>query len=70
MRQEEKIYCSKESNHGNNRGYILYKVVHKKGKGHEYIYSHIQKNHHIISKQVVTVVDLGYHGIEKDYPAV
>jgi hypothetical protein len=34
------------------------------------IYSHIQKDHPIISKQVVTVVDLGYHGIEKDYHAV
>ncbi len=50
----------------NNRGYILHKVAHKKGKRHDYdVY---KKNHPVIPKQVVTVVDLGYLGIEKDYP--
>ena len=52
----------------NNRGYILHKVAHKKGKRHEY---NIYKENHpaaVIPKQVVTVVDLGYHGIEKDFP--
>jgi DDE superfamily endonuclease len=50
----------------NNRGYILHKVAHKKGKRHDYdVY---KKDHPIIPKQVVTVVDLGYLGIEKDYP--
>ena len=32
------------------------------------IYSIYEKNHPVTSKQVVTVVDLGYLGIEKDYP--
>ncbi len=32
------------------------------------IYSIYKKNHPVTSKQVVTVVDLGYLGIEKDYP--
>jgi hypothetical protein len=31
------------------------------------IYSIYKKNHPIISKQVVTVVDLGYLGMEKDF---
>jgi len=39
---------------------------HKKGRRHDYdIY---KENHPIIPKQVVTVVDLGYLGIEKDFP--
>ncbi len=51
----------------NNHGYILHKVAHKKGKRHDYnVY---KKNHPVIPKQVVTVVDLGYLGIEKDFPS-
>ena len=48
----------------NNRGHILHKIRHKKGRKHDYdIY---KKNHTITPKQVVTVVDLGYLGIEKE----
>ena len=37
-----------------------------KKDGHDYnVY---KKNHSVISKQVVTVVDLGYLDIEKDFP--
>ena len=32
------------------------------------IYSIYKKNHPITPKQVVTVVDLGYLGMEKDFP--
>ena len=32
------------------------------------IYSIYKKNHPVTPKQVVTIVDLGYLGIEKDYP--
>jgi hypothetical protein len=50
-----------------NRGYILHKVAHKKGKRHDY---DVYKNDHpVIPKEVVTVVDLGYLGVEKDIPA-
>ena len=51
----------------NNRGYILHKVAHKNGKRHDY---NIYKENHpaVIPKQVVTVVDLGYYGMEKDFP--
>ncbi len=50
----------------NNRGYILHKVGYKKGRKHDYdVY---KKNHPVIPKEVVNVVDLGYLGIEKDFP--
>ncbi len=50
----------------NNQGIIIHKTNHKKGIRHDYdIY---KKNHSIIPKQVVTVVDLGYLGVEKDFP--
>ncbi len=50
----------------NNRGYILHKVGYKKGRKHDYdVY---KKNHPITPKQVVNVVDLGYLGVEKDFP--
>ncbi len=50
----------------NNRGHILHKIRHKKGQKHDYyIY---KKNHPVTPKQVVNVVDLGYLGIEKDFP--
>ena len=50
----------------NNQGLIIHKTKHKKGKRHDYdIY---KKNHPITPKQVVNVFDLGYLGVEKDYP--
>ncbi len=50
----------------NNRGYILHKVAYKKGRKHDYdIY---KKNHPMIPKDVLNVFDLGYLGVEKDFP--
>jgi len=50
----------------NNQGFIIHKLRYKKGRRHDYdIY---KENHPVISKQVVTVVDLGYLGVEKDFP--
>jgi hypothetical protein len=50
----------------NNHGFIIYKLVYKKGRRHDYdIY---KKNHPIMPKNVVNVFDLGYLGIEKDFP--
>ncbi len=50
----------------NNRGYILHKIGYKKGRKHDYdIY---KKNHPIIPKEVVNVFDLGYLGVETDFP--
>ena len=50
----------------NNQGLIIHKTGHKKGHRHDYdIY---KKNHHVTPKQVVNVFDLGYLGVEKDFP--
>lgn len=50
----------------NSQGLIIHKTGHKKGRRHDYdIY---KKNRPIIPKQVVCVFDLGYLGVEKDFP--
>ena len=50
----------------NNRGFIIHKSSKKKGKRHDYdIY---KENHPATPKQVVNVFDLGYLGVEKDFP--
>ena len=50
----------------NNRGYILHKVAHQKGRRYDYdIY---KKNHPVTPKDVLNVFDLGYLGVEKDFP--
>ena len=56
----------KNQNTVNNRGYILHKVGYKKGRKHDYdVY---KKNHPVvIPKQVVTVVNLWYLGVETDF---
>jgi hypothetical protein len=51
----------------NNRGHILHKANHhKKGRRHDYDF--YKKIHSVTPKQVVNVFDLGYLGVEKDYP--
>jgi hypothetical protein len=67
------FYSGKKKKHAvknqlmvNNRGFIIHKLGHKKGRRHDY---DIYKNKHpIIPKQVVNVADLGYLGIETDFP--
>ena len=50
----------------NNPGLIIHKLNHKKGKRHDYnIY---KKNDPTTPRQVVNVFDLGYLGVEKDFP--
>ena len=51
----------------NNHGLIIHKANHhKKGRRHDYdIY---KKNHPLVPKDVVNVFDLGYLGVEKDFP--
>ena len=52
----------------NHRGYIIHKVNHKKGKRYDYDFNY-KKNHPVTpSKQVVNVIDLGYLGVENDFP--
>ena len=50
----------------NNQGLIIHKTGHKKGHRHDYdIY---KKNHPVTPKRVVSVFDLGYLGVGKDFP--
>ncbi len=50
----------------NNQGLIIHKTRYKKGRRHDYdIY---KENHPSNPKQFVNVFDLGYLGIEKDFP--
>ena len=51
----------------NNQGIIIiHKTRYEEGKRHDYdIYKEDQP---VIPKEVVTVVDLGYLGIESDFP--
>ena len=50
----------------NNRGFIIHKTNHKRGCRHDY---NIYKNNlPVTPKQVVNVFDLGYLGVEKDFP--
>ncbi len=71
-KRKKMFYSGKKKRHTvknqltvNKDGYILHKVAYKKGRKHDYdVY---KNNHSIIPKQVVTVVDLGYLGIEKDF---
>jgi hypothetical protein len=49
----------------NNRGYILHKVSRK--EKYMIIYSIYKENHSAIPKEVVTVIELEYLGLEKDY---
>ncbi len=50
----------------NNQGIIIHKIGHKKGKRHDYdIY---KNNPPVTPNQVVNVFDLGYLGVEKDFP--
>ena len=50
----------------NNSGFTIHKAGHKKGSRHDY--DMYKKNHPVIPKEVVNVYDLGYLGVEKDFP--
>ena len=50
----------------NGSGLIIHKTYHKKGHRHDYnIY---KKNHPVTPEKVVSVFDLGYLGVGKDFP--
>ena len=50
----------------NNHGLIIHKTKHRKGRRHDYDIH--KKNRPVTPKQVVNVFDLGYLGVEKDFP--
>ena len=51
----------------NNRGLIIHKTKHKKGRRHGYNICRIKENHGN-PNQVVNVFDLGYLVVEKELP--
>jgi len=71
--RKKEYYSGKKKKHTvktqlmvNNRGFIVHKVGHKKGRRHDYdIY---KKNYPKTPKRVLNVVDLGYLGVENDFP--
>ena len=64
---KKKRYTVKNHLMVNNRGYIIHKANHHK-KGQRLDYDFYKKDHPVTPKQVVNVFDLGYLGIEKDFP--
>jgi hypothetical protein len=72
-RRRKAYYSGKRKRHTvktqlmvNNKGTIIHKTGHRKGKRHDYgIY---KKNHPVTPHHVVNVFDLGYLGVGKDYP--
>jgi DDE superfamily endonuclease/Helix-turn-helix of DDE superfamily endonuclease len=73
-RKRKLFYSGKKKRHTvktqlmvNKNGIILHKTANKKGRRHDY--SIYKKNRPVTPKQVVNVYDLGYLGIEKDFPA-
>ncbi len=50
----------------NNKGIIIHKLGHKKGRIHDYDIH--KKNHSVTPKEVVNIYDLVYLGVEKDFP--
>ena len=74
-RKRKSYYSGKKKKHTvktqymvNTKGLILHKTGYKKGRKHDYdIYKH---NHPVTPLQVENIFDLGYLGIEKDFPTV
>jgi hypothetical protein len=72
-RRRKAYYSGKRKRHTvktqlmvNNSGTIIHKTENKKGKRHDYdIY---KKNHPVTPKEVINVFDLGYLGVERDFP--
>ena len=72
-RRRKAYYSGKRKRHTvktqlmvNNQGVIIHKTKHKKGHRHDYdIY---KKNHPVTPCNIANVFDLGYLGVEKDYP--
>jgi hypothetical protein len=74
LRRRRLYYSGKKKKHTvknlyavNEPGLIIYKTKHKQvGKKHDYrIY---KKNHPDIPKEVVSMFDLGFLGVQKDFP--
>lgn len=74
-KKRKQYYSGKKKKHTvknqymvNNQGLVLHKTDHDKGRRHDYdVYKY---NHPVTPAQVENVVDLGYLGIQNDFPKV
>ncbi|HEY6536075.1 MAG TPA: transposase family protein [Candidatus Nitrosocosmicus sp.] len=72
-RKRKTYYSGKKKRHTvktqlmvNNQGIVIYKLRYEKGRKHDYdVY---KKNHPVTHREVVNVFDLGYLGVETDFP--
>jgi len=64
---KKKRYTIKTQLIVNKQDIIIHKLRYKKGR--RIVYDVYKKDHPMVPKEVVNVVDLGYLGIEKDFPA-
>ncbi len=74
-RRRKSYYSGKKKKHTvktqymvNSEGLILHKTEHKNGRKHDY--EIFKNNHPITPLQVENVFDLGYMGVQNDYPTV
>ena len=72
-RRRKAYYSGKKKTHTiktqllvNNRGFIIHKTRYKKGRRHDY--DSYKENHPVTPKEVLNVFDLGYLGVEMDFP--
>src|SRR5215831_2648314 len=74
-RRRKSYYSGKKKKHTvktqymvNSEGLILHKTDHRKGRKHDY--DVFKNNHPITPTQVENVLDLGYMGVQNDFPTV
>jgi len=74
-RRRKSYYSGKKKKHTvktqymvNSEGLILHKTDHRKGRKHDY--DVFKNNHPITPTQVENVFDLGYMGVQNDFPTV
>lgn len=63
---KKKKHTVKNQYAGNLRGEIIYKPPHSPGRPHDY--SILKKKRPVLPKGLQTFIDLGYKGMEKDFP--
>ena len=74
-RRRKSYYSGKKKKHTvktqfmvNSEGTILHKTGHKRGRIHDY--KIFKNNHPTIPLQVANLLDLGYLGVQNDFPTV
>lgn len=73
-KRKSKFYSGKKKKHtvknlytANQKGLLIYKTKHRQG-GRKHDYNVYKKNHPELPKDVMAMYDLGFLGVEKDYP--